>query len=108
MSDLNEVQSIDVQIAELQAKRKSILDEKRATALNEAKTLINTFGFTVSELGLSKAPSATNSDTPKKPRTPKYANPADPTQTYGGGAKPTWLKDILAAGGKLEDMRIKK
>ena len=108
MTDITEVQAIDKEIADLQAKRKAILDGKRKDALKQAKELVDTYGFSASELGLAKASSASSGDTQSKKREPKYANPADPSQTYGGGAKPIWLKEYEAKGGKLEDLRIKK
>jgi DNA-binding protein H-NS len=39
-----------------------------------------------------------------------YANPADTSQTWAGGkgARPKWVKSHLEAGGKLEDLLIKK
>ncbi|SLN10314.1 H-NS histone family protein [Pseudoruegeria aquimaris] len=38
---------------------------------------------------------------------PKYANPADPTQTWSGrGRKPAWFIDALAAGKTPEDLEI--
>lgn len=38
---------------------------------------------------------------------PKYANPADPSQTWTGrGRKPGWITEALAAGKTLDDMAI--
>lgn len=100
MSNIPEVQSIDEQIAVLQAKKKELLEGKRKDALKEVKQTIQTFGFTASELGLT-------SGTGKK-RDAKYANPADPSQTWGGGAKPKWVIEHLAKGGSLDDLKIKQ
>jgi DNA-binding protein H-NS len=38
---------------------------------------------------------------------PKYANPADPTQTWTGrGRKPNWLIEAMDAGKSLDDMAL--
>ena len=43
----------------------------------------------------------------RKPAKPKYANPADPAQTWSGrGRRPRWLEQALAQGKSLEDMAI--
>lgn len=37
----------------------------------------------------------------------KYANPADPSQTWSGrGKRPNWFKDALAAGTSEESLRV--
>lgn len=38
---------------------------------------------------------------------PKYANPADPAQTWSGrGKQPGWVKNALAGGQTLDDLAI--
>jgi DNA-binding protein H-NS len=38
---------------------------------------------------------------------PKYANPADPSQTWTGrGRKPGWVIEALAAGRPLDDLSL--
>jgi DNA-binding protein H-NS len=38
---------------------------------------------------------------------PKYANPADPDQTWTGrGRQPNWVKEALSKGKSLEDLAI--
>ncbi|NKI92452.1 H-NS histone family protein [Rhizobacter sp. SG703] len=50
----------------------------------------------------AKAPSA-----PGDERKAKYANPADPTQTWVGlGKPPQWFRDQIANGRAREDMQI--
>lgn len=99
MNNLEEVQGIDEQIAALQARKRELLENKRKEVLKEIKRAIQIYGFTVNELGLSGS---------SKKRQPRYANPNDPDQTWGGGARPKWLKEYMARGGKLEDCLIKK
>ena len=51
------------------------------------------------------APQAKRGDAPKLP--PKYVNPENPKETWSGWAtKPKWVKEWLAVGGDLEDLRI--
>ncbi|MCL4675585.1 MAG: H-NS histone family protein [Pararhodobacter sp.] len=43
----------------------------------------------------------------RRPATPKYANPEDPTQTWSGrGRRPRWIEAALAQGKSMEDMAI--
>lgn len=99
MNDFEEVQGIDEQIAALQARKKELLESKRKDVLKEIKQAIQIYGFTVNELGLSGS---------SKKRQPRYANPNDTNQTWSGGARPKWLKEYIAGGGKLEDCLVKK
>lgn len=103
MSDQNDVQTIDQQIAALQAKKQELLNAKRKDALQEAKKIIRTFGFSASELGLGGA-SATRSE-----RAAKYANPDNSAETWHGGKgpKPKWVREKLAQGRTLEDLLIR-
>lgn len=108
MTDISAVQEIDKEIAELQAKRKAILEGQRKDALKQARALVEAYGITASELGFLKATATSPDKKASKKREPKYANPADPGQTWGGGAKPKWVKAHEANGGKLEDLLIRK
>ncbi|MBF9035345.1 H-NS histone family protein [Rhodobacterales bacterium HKCCE2091] len=93
---------------ELLKLRKSVDDairnsEKQAKkdALAAAQKAAAQFGFSLDELSGGKKPASA----PKS--APKYANPADATQTWTGrGRQPAWIKEALASGKKLEDMAI--
>lgn len=63
-------------------------------------------GFDVFELfGGEKARAA--SDLGRRAIEPKYRNPANPAQTWGGiGKRPEWLRSALAAGQSLESLKI--
>ncbi|RID91861.1 H-NS histone family protein [Gemmobacter lutimaris] len=77
-------------------------NRKKREALAEMKALAAQHGFTFNDLGLEDA--APNTRAPAKP---KYANPADPTQTWSGrGRKPGWAIDALAQGKTLDDLAI--
>ena len=53
MSDT--IESIDKQVAELLAKKQSIIDKEKEIKLAEVKKIIQQFGFTSIDLGLSNA-----------------------------------------------------
>lgn len=84
-------------------------DEKKAARL-AAEKAAKAMGYSLEDLADVKPAKRT----PKKKddRTkvaPKYANPNAPEQTWTGrGRKPKWIEEHLAAGGKLEDIEIKK
>lgn len=103
----NELQELDSQIAELQAKKQAILDSKRALVLEETRSNVRQYSFTASELGLAGAAVRKAVAAPKEA---KYANPLPPFQTWAGGkgAIPKWVKAHTEAGGDIEDLRIKK
>ena len=58
-------------------------------------------GYSLAELtGMSGAK-------PRKAVAAKYANPADPSQTWTGrGRKPKWVEAALAEGKSLDDLAI--
>lgn len=105
--NIESLEQIDAQLAELQAKKLSILNTQRAAKLDEVKAIVRQFGFTAKELGLGGAAEkqAKVSSAPAK-----YANPSNPQQQWAGGkgARPLWVKAHLNNGGKLEDLEIKK
>ena len=75
---------------------------KKAKALAAVEEAARAAGFSLKALlgdeKLSKA---------KTKATPKYANPADPSQTWTGrGRKPKWVEALLASGKTLEDLTI--
>ena len=48
-----DLQEIEKQIEELEAKRKSIIASQRASVLREVKQHVKTYGFTAAELGIN-------------------------------------------------------
>ncbi|MGF1643713.1 MAG: H-NS family nucleoid-associated regulatory protein [Thiotrichales bacterium] len=112
MPSLDEIQA---KIDQLLAEKTRILNEQRPSALEEARNLIQIYGFTADELGVSrgaktqKAPAS--SKQPKaattKPDSVLYHNPKDRAMTWSSsnrGQKPKWLRDYLENGGKLENL----
>ncbi|MDO9527292.1 MAG: H-NS histone family protein [Gemmobacter sp.] len=77
-------------------------DRKKKEALAELEEKAREMGFSLSELtGLSAAPRK------RAPAAAKYANPANPAETWTGrGRKPRWFEAALAQGKSPEDMVI--
>ena len=70
---------------------------KKKEALIAAQKVAKEYGFSLDEIMGAK------SSGPKS--APKYANPEDPTQTWTGrGRQPTWLKNAMASGKKMDDL----
>ena len=76
-------------------------ERKKREALAVVEEKAKALGFSLNELvgvtGVKK----------RKPAKPKYANPADKSQTWTGrGRKPRWVEAALKAGKKLDDLAI--
>lgn len=94
-SELEELaKSIDKEL-----KRREI--EKRRNVKAQIRELAASLGMTPEEvLGIESAKKATY-------KVPKYQNPDNPEQTWTGkGKRPAWLKEALAQGKSLEDLRV--
>ncbi len=79
----------------------SFEERQRKAVLAELDALARERGFTIEQV-VGVAPAST-----RKPVAPKYANPADPSQTWSGrGRKPKWVVEALEAGKSLDDLAI--
>lgn len=79
----------------------SFEDRQRKAVLAELDALARERGFTIEQV-VGMAPASS-----RKPVAPKYANPADPSQTWSGrGRKPKWVVEALDAGKSLDDLAI--
>lgn len=80
----------------------SFEERERRAALAEVEEVARQRGFSLAQLlgeGTVK---------PRKTIAPKYANPADPSQTWTGrGRKPSWVIEALDAGKSLDDLAIR-
>lgn len=77
----------------------SLESRRRADALKAARDAAKEHGFTLEEL-MGPAPAKSKS-------APKYANPANPSQTWTGrGRKPKWVISALEAGQSIDDLAI--
>lgn len=79
----------------------SFEDRKKKEALEKLEETARSMGFSLTELtGVSAVRK-------RKPASPKYANPADPAQTWTGrGRKPRWVEAAISAGKSLDDLAI--
>ncbi|MGP1356897.1 H-NS histone family protein [Roseicyclus sp.] len=83
---------------EVEAAIKGFEKRKKKEALVAAQKAAQEHGFSLDEILSEKSGSK---------GLPKYANPADPDQTWTGrGRQPTWVKDALAKGKNLEDLAL--
>ena len=79
---------------------KSLEARRKAEALKAAQDAAKEFGFSLAEL-------TDGSKTGGKKAAPKYANPADPSQTWTGrGRQPVWFREAVENGAKPEDFAI--
>jgi DNA-binding protein H-NS len=89
MSTVSEVQQIQKQIADLQARAALLIMEGRGDAIAQIKTMMADYSIGATDLGLVLKP-------PVRIRPKKEALYADPLtgKTWTGqGAPPIWLKD---------------
>jgi DNA-binding protein H-NS len=87
---------------EVEAALKGYEKKRKAEALAAVRATAKEFGFTLEELTGGKALAKSGSK-----GAAKYANPADPSQTWTGrGRQPNWVKEALAKGKSLESMAI--
>ncbi|KMK66047.1 H-NS family nucleoid-associated regulatory protein [Puniceibacterium sp. IMCC21224] len=78
---------------------KTIDSRRKAEAKKAAEHAAKEYGFSLDELLGSSGKGSKSA--------PKYANPADSSQTWTGrGRKPNWVIEALAAGKSLDDMTI--
>jgi DNA-binding protein H-NS len=109
-----QIDSIENQIAELQAQKKKLLEKNRNEALANVRAIAAQYEFSAAELGFSGKAGRSSKNKDKvagvKSKAPaKYANPANPLQTWAGykGPKPLWVQAHLKSGGSLNDLLIK-
>lgn len=74
-------------------------DRRKREALAAAESAAREYGFNLADLTVAKQA--------RGKVAPKYANPADPSQTWTGrGRKPRWAEEALKAGKSLDDLAI--
>ena len=75
---------------------------KKAEALAEVERVAKANGFSLKELLGDEKPASKKSKVAAK-----YANPANPEQTWSGrGRKPAWVNEFEASGNSLENAKI--
>lgn len=75
---------------------------KKAEALAEVERVAKANGFSLKELLGDEKPASK-----KGKAAAKFANPANPEQTWSGrGRKPAWVNEFEASGNSLDDAKI--
>lgn len=86
-------------IKDAQKALKSVDARRRAEAKRAAEEAAKKFGYSLDEV-MDAGPKGSKG-------APKYANPADPSQTWTGrGRKPNWVIDALESGASIEDLSL--
>lgn len=105
--DLNTMSHKDLEklLIDVKAAIKTAQTRDRREALKAAEKAAAEFGFSLDELagtaGSKKAGKA------KRPSMPKYANPADASQTWTGkGRQPKWYVEAIESGKTPADLEI--
>jgi len=76
-------------------------DRARKAALADVDAIARQHGYTIDQLVGKVAVKG------RAPVPPKYANPADKSQTWSGrGRKPKWVVEALDNGKSLDDLKI--
>lgn len=80
-------------------------ERRKKQVLAEVEQLVRERGFTLSEVTAIAA--APRKGGPKSAGAAKYANPANPAQTWTGrGRQPRWFAEAIAAGTDPETLRV--
>ena len=95
---LKDLKDLQVQVAKAVS---SFVERKRKAALADLEEKAREHGFSLSDLtGAAPARKRT-------PATAKYANPANPADTWSGrGRKPRWFEEAVASGNRPDDLLI--
>lgn len=76
-------------------------DRKKKEALAALEEQARKLGFSIAELTGAKVAKT------RAPASAKYANPADPSDTWSGrGRKPRWFAEAIVAGASPESMAV--
>lgn len=95
---MDELESIQLQISELQQKAHSLVQQKKSEVIREVRSKIASYGLTARDLGFGEVVKATNTVAAKY-------RLGDLTWT-GRGRQPKFIADHLASGGSLDDLLI--
>lgn len=97
---LKELKDLQSQVAKAIA---SFEDRKKKEALAELEEKAREMGYSLAEL----TGGAVIKTRKRSPAVPKYANPADKSDTWSGrGRKPRWFEAALKSGKSPEDLAI--
>lgn len=94
------LQTIEQQIAELEARRREIIALEKMGVITEVRGKIKQYGLSAVDCGFGDLKEKTT-------LAPKYRNPANHSQTWAArGQQPKWLAEAIARGAKLEDFAV--
>ena len=99
--DLENLSADDLKklIADAQKALKTVDARRKAEAKRAAELAAKEFGFSLEDV--------LDAGTKGSKGAPKYANPADPSQTWTGrGRKPNWVIAALDAGQTMEELAL--
>lgn len=92
---------LDELIQKAAAQKAAVAKQHRDDVKKKLAQLAKDEGYSIEELFGSKRPGRSTGSAAR------FANPADPSQTWvGRGKRPQWFKDALGAGKTPESMRI--
>ena len=95
---LKELKSLQTQVAKAIA---TYEDRRKRDALAELEEKARELGFSLAEL------TGTTAARKRSAAAPKYANPANPAETWSGrGRKPRWFEAAIKAGEPAESMAV--
>ena len=98
---------LQAQIKKLQEQAEQVKAKELETVIADIKQKIAEYGLTAEQLGLASAPKKSTKKIAAKDSTVMYKNG---DLTWSGatrGRKPDWVKEILEAGGDIEQYRLK-
>jgi DNA-binding protein H-NS len=137
MMTMSKYAEIRAKITELQKQADEMYVSEKRAAIADIKDKIKTYGITAAEIGLEKKPvpnkagkvdkvgkpaktsnaagvkkaaadkPVRKAKTTAKPSVAQFVGPNGETWGGGRGKRPTWVNAILAAGGELEQYRVK-
>lgn len=97
--------------SELMAQAKNLMEQAEharkselSSVIADLKAKMKQYGITGADLGLTGG--ARKSVKSKSAAPAKYRGPAGELWAGGPGRKPAWVREITAAGKKIEDFRI--
>lgn len=91
---------------EIKRRTEEATSAAREAAIEKLKQIAREHGYSLEELAGTKKPR--KSSGARKPVAPKYANPANPSETWTGrGRKPLWVQAALNQEKSLESLLIR-
>ncbi|MBU3657324.1 MAG: H-NS histone family protein [Rhodocyclaceae bacterium] len=92
---------------EIKRRTEEATNAAREAAIEKLKAIAREHGYSLEELAGAKKGRKAGSGS-RKPVAPKYANPANRSETWTGrGRKPLWVQAALNQGKSLESLLIR-